>query len=182
MGGTFRTQKAKTIFSETHTGKVTLHDLTLPCQASEARRASARKISLCTVKSLSVSKHVASRSLSSPRRCFREHCVNRFMAPGVFKDRSATIFKCQGTQTLQSFEMSGTVKPATRSHNPTRPISSTLHLCYENQPDNAVQINKSNHLLSHTNKCTNYIIYYLKYVHVLQIVLPVILARNMSAS
>jgi hypothetical protein len=85
--------------------------------------------------------------LSFSRRCFREHCVNRFMAPGVFEDRNATIFKCQGAQTLRSFEMSGTVNPATHSHNPSRPISSTLHLCYENQPDNAVQINKRNHCL-----------------------------------
>ena len=97
MGGTFSKQKAQNnFFSETHTGKVTLPDLTLPCQASEARSASARKISLRNVKSLSVGKHVASRSLSFPRRCFREHCVNRVMAPDVFKDLNATIFKCQG--------------------------------------------------------------------------------------
>ena len=140
-------QKAQFFSPETHTGKVTLRDLTLPCQASEARSASARKISVRNVKSLSISKHVASRSLSFSRRCFREHCVNRFMAPDVFKDRNATIFKCQGVQTLRSFEMSGTVNPATHSHYPRRPRSSTLHLCYENQPDNAVQINKSNHCL-----------------------------------
>jgi hypothetical protein len=117
------------------------------CQTSEALSASAKKISLPIVKSWSVSKHVASRSLSFSRRCFREHCVNRFMALDVFKDRNATTFKCQRAQTMLSFEMSGTVNPAAHSHNPGRPISSTLQLCYENQPDNAVQINKSNHYL-----------------------------------
>jgi hypothetical protein len=148
MGGTFSTQKAQNnFFPKPIRKKITLRDLTLSCQASEARSASARKISLRIVKSLSVSKHVASRSLSFSRRCFREHWVNRFMAPDVFKDRNATIFKCQGAQTLRSFEMSGTVNPATHSHNPGTPISSTLHLCYENQPDNAVEINKSNHCL-----------------------------------
>ena len=105
-----------------YTGRVTLRDLTLPCQASEARIASARKIGLRIVtKSLSASKHFASRSLSFSQRCFREHYVSGFTALDVFKDRNAPIFKCQGAQTLRSFEMSGTINPAAHSHNPRRP-------------------------------------------------------------